>query len=75
MRTTIDIPDSLYRQMKATAALRGESVKRFVTAAIEQFLSAPRAAAGRKEVELPLVRTGKPGTLKLTNADIEDLLA
>ena len=31
MKTTIEIPDELYRQTKATAALRGESVKDLVT--------------------------------------------
>lgn len=30
MKTTLDIPDSLFRQSKAAAALRGESLKDFV---------------------------------------------
>lgn len=31
MKTTLEIPDDLYRRTKATAALRGESLKDFVT--------------------------------------------
>ena len=35
MRTTVDLPDSLFRQMKATAALQGISIKELITTAIE----------------------------------------
>jgi hypothetical protein len=34
MKTTLEIPDDLYRRTKATAALRGESLKEFVTEAL-----------------------------------------
>ena len=74
MRTTIDLPDALYREAKAASALRGMSLKELITAAVERILAeeSPREAY---EVQLPLIRTGKPGTLELTNAQIEDLLA
>ena len=38
MKTTIEVPDELFRQTKATAALRGESLKEFVTAALRAQL-------------------------------------
>jgi hypothetical protein len=38
MKTTLEIPDDLYRRTKATAALRGESLKDFVTEALEMYL-------------------------------------
>jgi Arc/MetJ family transcription regulator len=34
VKTTIEIPDALFRQTKAAAAIRGESLKEFVTAAL-----------------------------------------
>lgn len=34
MKTTLEIPDELFRRTKAMAAMRGESLKDFVTAAI-----------------------------------------
>jgi hypothetical protein len=34
VKTTIEIPDALFRQAKAAAALRAESLKDFVTAAL-----------------------------------------
>lgn len=73
MRTTIELPDPLFRQMKAAAALQGSTIKDFVAYAVRRAIKEP-AAERRMEVDLPLIRSDKPGTLKLTNADIEDLL-
>ena len=42
MKTTVDIPDSVYRQIKARAALRGESVKAFLLEAVKDKLAASR---------------------------------
>ena len=41
MRTTVDIPEDLLRRAKAAAALRGSSLKDFVTDAIRQALRTP----------------------------------
>ena len=38
MRTTIDLPDELFRRTKASAALRGESMKEFVARALQDQL-------------------------------------
>ena len=73
MRTTVDLPDSLFRQMKAHAALRGISIKNFITTAIESQIAASENGDDYS-VDLPLIRSKKPGTLHLTNAEIEDLL-
>jgi hypothetical protein len=40
MRTTIDIPDELYRTLKARAALNGRPVREVVTQFIDQGLRA-----------------------------------
>jgi hypothetical protein len=34
MKTTVEIPDSLYRQVKARAALQGKSIKDFLVEAV-----------------------------------------
>ena len=73
MRTTIDLPDPLFRRMKATAALRGISIKDLITTAIESEIS-KRQSANDYSVQLPLIQSKHPGTLDLTNAEIEDLL-
>ncbi len=38
MKTTLEIPDDLFRQTKATAAIRGESLKDFVAEALKAHL-------------------------------------
>ncbi len=74
MRTTIDLPDLLFRQVKSVAALRGSTLKEFVQDALQQAVTR-RRGVGRRRVKLPLIRSKQPGTLRLTNADIEDHLA
>jgi plasmid stability protein len=74
MRTTIDLPDPLFRRVKSEAALRGSSLKEFIREALQQAVAGERPVR-RQQVRLPLVRSKRPGALRLTNADIEDHLA
>lgn len=46
MKTTLEIPDPLFRKAKATAAERGQSLKEFVADALREKL-APQAAGPR----------------------------
>ena len=41
MKTTIDIPDAIYRQLKARAALMGISMKALVLESVREKLAAP----------------------------------
>jgi hypothetical protein len=74
MRTTVDIPDPIYRRLKARAAQQGRSVKELVLHGVEIELNGenPRKAQGR--VALPLIRSKRPGWLKLTNKAIDEIL-
>ncbi len=75
MRTTIDIPDPLFRELKAFAAIKGISLKEVFQTAIEHELAqAQKMDVVRDRVQLPLIKSKRPGHLYLTNADIEDLL-
>ncbi len=50
MKTTLDIPDEIFRQAKARAALRGVSLRQFVTEALEEKVSpSPSARPGSDE--------------------------
>lgn len=44
MKTTIEVPDDLYRQAKAEAALRGRKLKDLVEEGLRLALKAPRRA-------------------------------
>ena len=74
MRTTIDLPDALFRQVKSVAALKGSTLKEFIHDALQQAVTSDRRVRRRK-VTLPLIRSKHPGALRLTNADIENHLA
>ena len=41
MKTTLEMPDELFRRAKTTAAQRGQSLKQLVTVAIERELAGP----------------------------------
>ena len=74
MRTTIDLPDPLFRELKAVAARRGASLKDVIRGAVEEEVRKSERKAGRR-VKFPLLESDEPGALNLTNAEIEDLSA
>ena len=73
MRTTVDIPDPVYRRLKVRAAREGRSVKELILRGAEHVLKSPERNPGRR-VTLPIVRSKRPGTLVLDNARIYDII-
>ena len=67
MKATIEIEDGLYRQLKATAALRGSKVKELVAEGIRLVISRDGARRQSMRIKLPVIKSKKPGSLKLTN--------
>jgi transposase len=51
MKTTIEIPDPLFRKAKSKAAERSQSLKEFVTEALQEKLAAGTGAARPGEPE------------------------
>ena len=45
MKTTLEMPDELFRRAKTTAAQRGQSLKQLVTVALERELAGPGPGA------------------------------
>jgi len=41
MKTTLELPDELFREVKATAARRGVMMKQFIAEALQEKLAAP----------------------------------
>ena len=74
MRTTIDIPDAMYRRIKAQAAREGRPAKALILRAVEQTLSSKPAFTSQR-VTLPLVKSRRPGSLRLSNARIYDVIS
>lgn len=44
MKTTLELPDDLYRQAKALAALKGQTMKDWLTALLRRELESPAPA-------------------------------
>jgi hypothetical protein len=74
MRTTIEIPDDLFRKTKATAALRGSTMKELIVRAIERDVSGGGSAKKAAPlVKLPIhLKSGR--ALDLSKFDFDDLL-
>jgi hypothetical protein len=73
MRTTVDIPDAVYRRLKVRAATEGRSVKELILRSVVADLGTKGPKRGRR-VRLPIVRSKQPGSLHLDNARIYELI-
>ncbi len=68
VRTTVDIPVSLYRKLKAQAAAQGQSIRELILVGVRVTLiqgKRPRA----KRVKFPLIVSAGP-KVNLTNEQI-----
>lgn len=76
MRTTVDLPQAVFRAAKARAARRGESLKSLLTRAVSAELGSPDLPppAGRRMV-LPVFGTRLGPPVRLSNADLERALS
>ena len=74
MRTTVDIPDPVYRRLKTRAANEGSSAKELILRGVKRVLK-ERRRKSRGRVTLPLIRSRQPGTLKLDNDRIFEIIS
>lgn len=74
MRTSIDLPDDLFRSAKALSSLRGVTLKTLITRAVERELESATIQFRPRRVEFPLVRSRQPGWVAVTSDMIADLL-
>ena len=75
MKTTIDLPDPLFRKVKATAAAEGGSLKNFIAEAVEQRLNSGSRPLASVLGGLPVVPKSvlKQVRKRVEAADAEDL--
>jgi hypothetical protein len=79
MRTTVNLPDSLYQQSETLAASRGSTVEELIVEAVAKEVRSsiepevPGMDAKRK-IELPIIHSRQPGTLDLSDFNFDDLL-
>ncbi len=76
MRTTLDLPDTLFRTLKARAALEGVPMKRVLQRLVEAGLAGPTPAAlAASRTAFPSISTGGPVIGPYSNAALFELLA
>ena len=73
VRTTVDIPESLYQALKKKAAHEGHSVKELVLRGVELELKTKREI--RSQRRPPLIDSDEPGSLDLDNAKIYEIIS
>ena len=65
MRTTIDIPDEMYRELKSRAALEGTSIKQLILRGVARDQKETVSVKPRRRLSFPLVASKEPKSLKL----------
>lgn len=75
MRTTIDVPDVLFRRVKAKAAFEGVTIKEIVERALTRELNPSAAHKKGHRVKLPLIK-GAPGHAirPLSRGELDELM-
>jgi hypothetical protein len=72
MRTTIEIPDSLFREVKSRTGREGTTLKRFFTEAVREKLASK--VRRTKPVAFPIVPKSRvPRVRVLSSAEIDRL--
>jgi hypothetical protein len=66
MRTTVDIPDPIYKEIKARAAREGRSIKELILQSVAITLrNELPAVQARHKGKFPIIHAKNPGSLKL----------
>jgi hypothetical protein len=73
LKTTVEIPDDLFRQAKARAALEGVRLRDFVEHGLRLALVEPMAVAPHRRAAFPLIRSTEP--IRLDAAAVATALA
>jgi hypothetical protein len=68
------VPEGLKRELDIVAARQGISKQDAVVQALELWLKAAESKDRRRRLPLPVIRTGRPATLDLTNQKIDEIL-
>ncbi len=69
MKTTLEIPDPLFRKAKSTAAQQGITLRQFVNDALREKLSAASAAPGAAPAWMKFFGKGKPFAAAIREID------
>jgi hypothetical protein len=72
MRTSVDLPDDLYRAVKVMAAERGTTVRELVLEGLEVVMRTKKA--GRQGLSAPELSRAETGSLEVLHETSDDLI-
>lgn len=73
MRTTVDIPDEIYRRLRVKAAQEGKTIRRIALRAILREIDEPATQPVPRLTE-PILNSYAPGSIRIDNEQIYDLI-
>jgi hypothetical protein len=75
MRTVVDIPDALHRELESRAAQEGSSTESLILRCVEEALGeSPRKLSG-KRIKFPIIPAERTGVIDIDNARIYDIIS
>ncbi|MEK6231019.1 MAG: hypothetical protein N2A42_04150 [Luteolibacter sp.] len=76
MKTTLDLPEELVREMKVRAAREGRKLREVATEVIQRGLSAPTPTkeVAAKRIKFPILRCEGPATRQFTPEELDEIL-
>jgi plasmid stability protein len=73
MRTTLDIPDQVYRRLKIKAAVEGQTVREIALRGILREIDGASTKPVRR-LTAPVLKSYAPGSIRVDNEQIYDLI-
>ena len=75
MKTTVVLPDAVFRRVKSEAAMEGRTLRAFIMdAVVHELEHATGGSSPSKRVKLPLIRSKCPGSLRITGDTVAKAL-
>ncbi|MFK7850138.1 MAG: antitoxin [Akkermansiaceae bacterium] len=76
MKTTLDLPEELIREMKIRAATEGRKLREIATEVIQRGLQKPPSEpkSTRKRIEFPILKCEAPATRQFTPEELDEIL-
>ena len=73
MRTTLDIPDDVYRRLKVKAAVEGETLRQIALRGILREID-EKVPSPLPRLSEPILKSYAPGSIDIDNERIYDLI-
>jgi hypothetical protein len=74
MRTTVDLPDDLYKSIRTVAIEDDTTLRQMVLDGLTLVLEKRASRAPAKRLTLPLIRSARPDTLDIDSEKIYEII-